>query len=104
MFKSYHYIGYDGKYGYLYKLIDDDFEEEISVGASYLNAAGIMISIMDLYTKRDLPIAPNVIRYMLYIATEEYGFSLDNQVKWQKKHNPRWHEIEKDMQMYLLFS
>jgi hypothetical protein len=104
MFKSYKYIrdlGYDEatkQYSYEYKLVDSDF---VAVGVGL--ALGDANVVIDCYTKRNLPVAPNLIRYMLSLL-DKYGWPLDEQVEWNKGYNHRWHEVEKDLQMYLLFS
>lgn len=83
--------------GSSYKIIDDDFEEEKSpYTISWL-------SIIEVYSKRNLPVVPNLIRFMLWYR-DYYGWSLDRQVIINKKHNPRWHEVEQDLKKYLLFS
>jgi hypothetical protein len=92
---------------YEYQIIDSDFETleisavNLSNGESVI---GMRIKIViECYTKRGLPVAPNVIRALLW-HVKEYHYSLDDMVSWNKKHNPLWHEVEKDIQMYLAFS
>jgi hypothetical protein len=86
---------------YRYKIIDDDFEE---TGTGDAEMMSIERKIIDCYTRRGLSVAPNLIRCMLK-SREKYDWSLDWQVERMKASHPmHWHEIEKDMQMYLLFS
>jgi hypothetical protein len=100
MFKSYQYIGVSGYRSYQYKIVDDDFED-IAVGC--LNGLASMDAIINCYIKRGLPVAPNVFRYMLHMRHAS-SWSLDSQVKWNKANNHHWPLIEKDIQMYMVFS
>jgi hypothetical protein len=110
MFKSYEYIrslGYDEatkQYQAEYKIADTDFEDVVVLGmASIATDGGGSAAVINCYTKRNLPVASNLIRYMLGVQ-EKYDWPLDKQVEWNKAYNPRWKEVEKDLQMYLLFS
>jgi len=98
MFKEYIFIKEtDEGYGWFFKIIDDDFEE-ISICEVYID-----IAIMDIYSKRNLPVVPNLIRAMLWFKNN-YNISLDKQIDYNKKYNPRWHEVEQEIKKYLLFS
>jgi hypothetical protein len=94
MFKDYKEAGWD-----CHLIIDDDFEEK---GVDL--EKGLLGVVIACYTKRGLPLAPNLFRCMLLVRERCSYWTLDKQVEWNKQNNPRWHEIEKDMQMYLVFS
>jgi hypothetical protein len=79
MFKSYEYFGsFDSQHRY--KIIDTDFED---YGVGFVAA----FAIIDCYTKRNLPVAPNLFRYMLHREKTE-GYPIDRQVWWNKRYNP----------------
>jgi hypothetical protein len=111
MFKSYNEIGFTGqdnaddKRSYIVRITDDDFVDDIDVfmetGIGF--GASPEFAIIECYTKRGLPVAPNFIRHMLQVRDAE-NWPLDGQVLWNRTANPLWPQIEKDMQMYLLFS
>jgi hypothetical protein len=111
MFQSYECIGFVGyneatkQFRCEYKLVDTDFED-VGIAAEVLFEGMVpgSRSIIDCYTKRNLPVAKNLIRYMLSVQEDYSYWTLDRQVEWQKQNNPRWHEVEDDMKMYLVFS
>lgn len=102
MFKKFSNIVYYGQSKYQYLLIDDDFEEECD---TIVFVSAIIIT----YSKRNLPVAPNLIRGMIFIKNI-YGHTIDEQVISleeivpQLKENISWTDLKKDLNKYLLFS
>jgi hypothetical protein len=115
MFKDYKHIqlltpNEHALWRHQFRIYDDDFEAVVEgVSGSGVNGkspgAAIDDAIITCYTERNLPVAPNLFRFFLLFAKKSpYVWTIDKQVKWNKEHNPRWPLVEKEMQMYLLFS
>jgi hypothetical protein len=108
MFQSYtylEYLGYDpktNKYSWRYKIVDSEFKEVAIVGAPVRAGAwleiGLTGAVIDIYSKRGLPVAPN-----LFIALQWYGYSLEQLIAWQKQHNPKFKPYEQEIEKYLVF-
>ena len=94
------------QYRYDYTIIDDNFQV-ITGWSGTTPAIGYIVaihcSVIKIYKTSNLPIVPNLIRAMLWTKNIHY-LSLDEQVRWNKKHNPNWHEVDQDIKKYLLFS
>ena len=116
MFKKYRHISVftdddNQLVGYYYLITDDDFEEKSLIfwKKFYYNLIPLHGAIIEFYSKKQLPIVPNLIRCMLW-ARDVFTWSLDDQVKmnkgfryWQSvRQNGR--TIEQDIKKYLLFS
>ena len=85
-----------------YQIIDDDFEE---TGISKCAPDGVAITklVIEIYGKRNLHIARNIMVVMLWIK-DKYHLSLNEQFISNKKFNPYWFQFEKDIKKYLIFS
>ena len=100
------YLGYNkatNLFRYEFKIIDDDFEWE---GVGTVRARQHLIpvrmnAIINCYSKNKLPIAPNLVK-ALFIFNKQYGWSIEEQINWNKQYCPNWHLVEKDMDKYLL--
>ena len=86
-----------------HKITDDDFEENILIRRLRLNNEAIHNVIIDFYSKRNLPVVKNLIKFMLWYR-DKYSISLDNQYLFNKLDNSRWIEVDKEIKKYLLFS
>src|SRR5271166_1150527 len=101
MFKSYECIkslGYNSKikgYEFLYKIIDSDFEEVVVA-----LAVGAGIAVIEVYEKRNLNVAANLIKYFLYICNK-YGCIMQEVIKQNKEYTPKFAKYEKEIERYL---
>lgn len=108
MFQSFRFIEWYGasyspyREKYRCQIIDLDFEDVIIVSVPFRTIA-ISTSVIEVYFKRNLPIAPNLIRAMLWYR-DKYNISLDDQYISNKNHSPYWKSVEQDIKKYLLFS
>lgn len=118
MFQSYEiykHLGYDQKtnqYKYLYRIIDDEFENvevEIGVDARVAIAiaidvsieTGIGIGVIDVYENRNLNVAANLVAAFQFINRRKYGTSISNIVKYNKKYNPKYPPYAAEVDKYL---
>lgn len=100
MYKSYKFLTVSEITGlYIYQIIDDNFEDLVEIK----NGTAICNAIIEVYSKRNLPVASNIIRFML-LCRNYYNWSLDDQIKHYKYYTPRWPEVDKEIKKYLLFS
>jgi hypothetical protein len=103
-FQSYEvikYLSYDHKnneYRHEYKIIDDDW---VGVGVDTGVWVGIAIAVIQEYSKRDLPIAPNLARAFQW-QSKKYGVSIEQIIAWNKQYNPLYKDYEKDVERYLV--
>ncbi len=110
MFQSYEYINHidtDIKsklQNYEYKIIDSDW---IAVNVisllDYQVPVGVEIAVILEYEKRNLSVGRNLYVCIQYIA-ENYGYSLNQLIRWNKQINPYFSKYEKEIQKYLIFS
>jgi hypothetical protein len=102
-FKSYEYkiLDYDQKtklYRYEYKIVDDDWVEvEVGVGVG----VGVEVAVIQEYSKRDLPVAPNLVRAFQWYS-KNYGTSIEQIIAWNKQDNPLYKDYENDIEKYLV--
>ena len=108
MFKSYEflrYLGYDPKIKqnrYEYKIVDDDWEAVgIGVDGEVEIESEVGIAVIDTYSKKGLPVAPNLIRALQWFS-QKYGYSLEELISLQKQYNPRYKDYEQDIERYLV--
>jgi hypothetical protein len=100
MFISYEcqkYLGYDDKIGrhkYQYKIVDSDFEKEIKAGTS------IILAVIEVYEKRNLPVAPNLIKAILWLCNEQ-NYSINDILDWYGN-DPKFTKYEKELEKYLI--
>jgi hypothetical protein len=105
------YLGYNSKtkeYSYQYKIIDSEFEEvvvgvvvwvEVAVGVAV--AVGVEVAIIDAYEKRNLNVAANLMKAILYHHKKYPHISVPQIIEWNKKYNPKFAKYETDLQKYL---
>jgi hypothetical protein len=112
MFISYEYqkyLGYDNKtklYNYRYKIVDDDFEVIDIFRLGQVEAleevkGGGTLGVIETYEKRNLPVAPNLIKAILWYC-DKYGYGIKDIICWNKDYNPKFAKYEKDIEKYLL--
>lgn len=100
MFKSYNFLRYNElTKRNIYKIIDDNFEETIELTSYTL----LCDAAIEVYSRRNLSVAPNVIRYMLWYRDQTHS-SLDIIYKHLKCYTKHWSKIDKEIKKYLLFS
>jgi hypothetical protein len=106
MFKSIQHLnGHDPKtklYSYVYKIIDEDFEEEISEASVAADAGAD--AVIKTYSKRNLNVPKNL--FLLFMFYEkEYGkkyYSIEQQIVYCMKYQPFFLKYKKDVEKYLL--
>jgi hypothetical protein len=107
-FKSYEvikYLDYDQKtkeYRYEYKIIDDDWVGvgvEVEDGPGLANGVGV--AVIQEYSKRDLLVAPNLVRAFQWYS-KNYGYSIEQIIAWNKEYNPLYKDYKKDIERYLM--
>jgi hypothetical protein len=113
MFKSYeHYhLVYNhktNKYRWEYKIIDDDWggvgvapEVRLAAGLATWFAVEVGAAVIQEYSKRDLPVAPNLVHAFQWYS-QKYGYSIEQIIALNKQHNPLYKDYEKDIEKYLV--
>src|SRR5258708_38131584 len=108
MFLSYELkkcLGYDDKtnlYSWEYKIIDSEFEEIWEGVVGDLGAgAGASIAIIDVYEKRSLNVAANIVRAFIW-QNKQYGWPMSEIVKWDKQLNRKFAKYEEQLNKYLI--
>ena len=105
MFLSYEYAGavpYDPKTGecrWNYKIVDSEWEA-VGVGVAVGVAVEVGVAVIQEYSKRELPVAANLIRAFQFISTKR-GYSIQQIVKWNLQHNPQYKQYEQEVEKYL---
>jgi hypothetical protein len=124
-FKSFEYkhLDYDqktNKYRFEYKIVDDDWVGTgvavavgvgvtvgvgVGVGVGRRDRVGVVVGIVAAviqeYSKRDLPIAPNLVRAFQW-QSKKYGYSIEQIIAWNKQDNPLYKDYEEDIEKYLV--
>jgi hypothetical protein len=113
MFKSIQdikYLGYDKEtelYSYLFKIEDEDFEEEIT-GALGDRAAhtrdivGVR-AVIKTYSKRNLNVSKNLLLLFMFYE-KEYGkkyYSIEKQIENCMKYQPLFQKYKEEVEKYL---
>jgi len=110
MFQSYEYIkylSYDAntkQYSYQYKIIDSDFEEvevEVEGAVGVGVGVGVGVAVIDVYERRNLNVAANLMLAILYIS-KEYGYSVQEFINRKKQYNPKFAKNEKELEQYMV--
>src|SRR5216684_695201 len=107
MFLSYKetkYRGFDsntGLYHWEYKIVDSDFEHIGASKSAKGEAESIAISVIDTYEKRNLNVVANLVKSFIWL-NKEYGWSINNTVKYNKQYNPKFAKYEEDVNKYLI--
>jgi hypothetical protein len=109
MFKSIQYLKYleynlkTDLYLYLFKIIDDDFEEE-TVGTSEGNAAGENVgAVINCYSKRNLNVPKNLLLFFMFIE-KQHGSkfnSIRQQIEFNMKHQSLFPKYKEEIESYL---
>ena len=100
MFQSYEhqkFLGTDPetKQGrYQYKITDSDFEEVVVSENSW-------VAVIEVYEKRNLPVAPNLIAAILYLNKLYPHISIQEFIEDNRKYNPKFAQYEEDLSKYL---
>jgi hypothetical protein len=108
MFKSYAYIKYLGhdqktdEYRYEYKIVDDDWVGVgVGVAVEVAVEAEVEVAVIQEYSKRDLPVAPNLVRAFQWFS-KKYGYSIEQIIAWNKEYNSKFKQYEEDIEKYLV--
>jgi hypothetical protein len=79
-----------------YKLTDSDFETDV-----FLSDVGGVVAVIDVYKKRNLNVASNLIKTLLY-CSKKWNFSVNELIESGKKYNSNLSKYENDLQKYLV--
>ena len=110
MFQSYEFqksLGYDAaakEYRRQYKIIDSDFEEVVDVvGVEVWFGVWVevAVAVIEVYEKRNLNVAANLIKTILYLHKLFPYYSIQQIIEWNKQHNPKFTQYEEDLNKYL---
>ena len=108
MFLSYelfgHY-GYDPKtneHRWKYKIVDSEWEAvAVGVGVEVGVEVGVAVAVIQEYSKRDLPVAANLIRAFQFISTKR-GYSIQRIIDWNKQFSPQFKQYEEEVDKLLI--
>ena len=106
MFQSFEYqksIGYDTatkEHRYQYKIIDSDFEEVVVVVGDWLGL-GVGVAVIEAYEKRNLNVAANLIKVILYLHKQYTDYSIQKIIEDTRKYNPKFAKYEEELNKYL---
>jgi hypothetical protein len=113
MFLSYKYLDYKGldpktgEHRWRYKIVDSEWEEvalevalEVGIGVG-VGVVGVEVAVIDTYSKRGLPVVPNLIRALQWYNSK-YGYSIGQLIAWNKQYNPRYKDYEQEIERYLV--
>ena len=98
-FVSYEYLGYDydgydpktNESRWKYKIIDSEWEAgAVGVGV------GVAVAVIQEYSKRELPVAANLIRAFQFISFR-YGYSIQTIIDWNKQLSPQYKQYEEEV-------
>ena len=104
MFQSIEYQKYLGidpetkRYQFQLKIIDSDFEV---VGVGVGVRVGVGVSIIEVYEKRNLNVAANLIKFILYLHKKYPHYSIQQFIEDNRKYNPKFAQYEEDLNKYL---
>jgi hypothetical protein len=96
MFVSFEFIENEKNkpYRFGFKVVDTEFEE-------YILSPSIWLSVIDIYEKRNLPVAPNLIRCLIYFCETRNQHDIHDMFKWCKKRHPQFAKYKKELEKYL---
>ena len=115
MFKSItyrKYLGYNKEtdlYSYEYEIVDTEFTET-AVGAVAAAAAAVALAlavaaeeaaVINIYSKRNLNVAKNLVIYLKY-AEKHWRWEIPELISWCKQYTPNFSKYEQDIHKYLL--
>ena len=104
------YLGFDAatkEYRYQLKIIDSDFEEvEVEVGFGFGFEVGVEVwvgvaAIIELYEKRNLNVAANLMKTILYLHKLYPVYSIQEIIEYNRKYNPKFAQYQNDIDKYL---
>ena len=107
-FVSYEHLGsksYDPKtneFRWRYKIVDSEWEAVgVVVAVAVGVAVGVAVAVIQEYSKRELPVAANLIRAFQFISTKR-GYSIQRIIDWNKQRNPQYKQYEQEIERYLV--
>ena len=109
MFKSIKYIRFlkceNNLYYDLYKIIDDDFEEEhigeVPMEAVNTTRGASARAVINCYSLKKLNVAKNLILFMQYYQEQYNYYSIAEQIYWYKKYTPEFNTYLPEIEKYL---
>jgi len=106
MFQSYTYLEYFGynpntnEHRWRYSIVDDEFEE-VAFEVAFAVAFGVGVAVINTYSKRGLPVVPNLIRALQWYGSK-YGHSVGQLIAWQKQYNSKFAQYAQEVEKYLV--
>jgi len=106
MFQSYECLEYHcfndatKDYKWQYKIIDSDFEEVV-VGVGVVVGVEVWIAVIEVYKKRNLNVAANLMKTILYLNKLFPYYSIQQIIEDNRKYNPKFAQYEEDLNKYL---
>jgi hypothetical protein len=111
MFKSIHYLkylGFDpkpGLYSSLFKITDDDFEEEIAGAATaHDNVVRSSGAVINCYSKRNLNVPKNLLLLFMFYEKDyvKKHYSIEQQISYCMKYQNLFPKYKEEVEKYLL--
>ncbi len=59
------------------------------------------VAVIEVYEKRNLPVAPNLIAAILYLNKLFPYYQIQQIIEANRKHNPKFAQYEEDLNKYL---
>jgi len=110
---SYKYLGYDSKtdqWRHEITIVDDDFTEDDAFASSVRPliladeaAAAVSAALIDIYSRRNLNVAGNLVLLMQYIENKWPCRDIKSQIEWYQKYVPEYPKYHDQVMDYLVF-
>ena len=106
MFLSYEYLGLDvydpktNEHRWKLKIVDSEWEA-VGVAVASGVAVAFAVAVIQEYSKRELPVAANLIRAFQFISTKR-GYSIQQIVAWNKIYCPQFKQFEEEVDKLLV--
>ena len=101
--KSFSYNAATQEYRDQYKIIDSDFEEvAVEVGVAVPVGVEVAVAVIEVYEKRNLNVAANLLKFILYLHKQYPDYSIQKIIKDNRKYNPKFPKYEEDLNKYMV--
>lgn len=109
MFKDFIYrgrasIAYEPRHTrFVYTIIDDLFEETAYVKYGYGVWAEVGMAVIEVYAKRNLPVAPNLAAAFVCLLTARpnHGETIQSIIHYNREYTPNFDQYEEELKKYL---
>jgi len=108
MFRSceWKYLDYDSKTDqdrYEITIVDDDFIETVATISAASVSAAYAIALIDIYSRRNLNVAGNLVLYMQYAEHRWSELVINLQIEEYSKYVPEYSKYHDQVMGYLVF-